>query len=869
MPPNLTAAEFGTSEFLFAGDEEDLFDTFTHEVMHYIEVDQHLPFWARITGDGSYSLPIGPAWTAEAWAVVHEAQGQAFKGRAKRSQFEAFAISQISTRPSKSLVSWDLSASNKEWSPMGAHYVVGSVFFKYLADTYGREKLDFYMTHQLGLSMPSDFTEVYGKSFDQLYGEFSQNLAQKIPTQNNGNPTVFDQAFTNIGELAINNDDQVIFVARSLERRPSLFRLSKSGELIQTFKIFEWSKEFASSTPYSPVSWSNATGKDSLYYFTSQESDDLSEHIPGIYQYDFRDESRNLIRSLPYARAAVVLPDLDTFYEVRLENQNSQLLILERGHLSRANEALQAVGRFSDFGSVSQLSWDKSTNTLLFTGIRRGGTWGIYKLSLSGPFMPELLVDTRGQDIYPRSHKNGWIFLSDFDGKAFQVYKLVDDKICALTHEPFFVRSLTTDSSGRIWAVTHRGSTEVLISVEDNPDGSKQCFSKAEVAAKTMAAQSSQEAAPSSSAFEESTLATLSPLRVLLPRYSRGLGLGFQALVAGEHPYKQWSWALMGDYDKKYPSDYVIAGNLGFHQTFPWIIRAGVESSHLALGNLYQDGARFLTFNVDAQKELRGHSFRAHATYSQQISADSPENDGYGHAFGFGVAHSFENTSQVALAAAPQVGWAISTALLITPSYFGAKNERYITKGRQHFYIPVDSIFATHSFGIHFTEVKSVDQTIYLDGAGGTRNYDYSVNSSLEQSAGFSKVATNSETLRGHTKTGLRGDFIFLASAEYTIPVNFLQYGVSQFLGRRWFNPESTQFAITLFCDSAHISGYDSSLASEISRSLSSAGLQSKWSFWINENHNTGVAIRYVFAKDLNDGLETSHTLAFSGELTF
>jgi len=155
LSPRLTAAELGSPTFLYAGDDEGVFDTFRHEAMHYVEEDQRRSFWSALMGDAPYSLPSGTAWAAEAWAVVHEKPSNPYSGRMKESYFGALMRANVSGRATPAPTEWDLSANNPDWRLLGSHYVVGSNFFAFLARTHGLAKVDDFMIHRNGFSASS------------------------------------------------------------------------------------------------------------------------------------------------------------------------------------------------------------------------------------------------------------------------------------------------------------------------------------------------------------------------------------------------------------------------------------------------------------------------------------------------------------------------------------------------------------------------------------------------------------------------------------------------------------------------------------------------------------------------------------------
>ena len=154
-----------------------------HEMVHYIHLTQIHGFFRRV--NEIFGPSINPQvgldlWFFEGLATYYESQLVEGVGRFGSPIWENyFAAGLAETKLDGGYLS--------EWHrtiPYGAHYLVGSYFVAYLAQTYGEERL-WHLVDRQGTSVAFPFAvslrfrEVYGKNLERLIEEFTEAMAQR------------------------------------------------------------------------------------------------------------------------------------------------------------------------------------------------------------------------------------------------------------------------------------------------------------------------------------------------------------------------------------------------------------------------------------------------------------------------------------------------------------------------------------------------------------------------------------------------------------------------------------------------------------------------------------------------------------------
>ena len=874
LPSTLTAAEIGSPVFSYAGFEEDAFDVFAHELMHYIEVDQALPPWGVVFGEGAYGLPGDASWMREGWAVIHESRDMFLKGRMKESYFGAVLKSGLSESDDGKLTGWDLSRNNRDWAFDGSQYLSGANFLGFLARKYGRDKVDEMMLSRKPLNPQSIYETSFGKSFSELLAEFNEELHASFTAAKNVSlqKPFFEDEVNSIGDIGVTSSGEILFWAAGLKKNSRVYRLSADTQSLEQSPFFEWFSPFAGNLSDDPLQWSAQSGKDSLYYFAAQMSPSGNEAIPGIYEYDIENHTRKLVRELPLARSAVVLPDGDTAYVLRQEDRNTNVFALEKLFLSSPQGKVETIARLESFSAVAQMNWDVERKVLNFTAVENGGTWGAYFINPTSGSNAELLIDTKGQELRVVGTPQGALFLSDFNEKTFQTYRLKGQQLCPLSNEPYFIKNFNVLKDGKIAVVSRRGKQDVLVSLSGEAVGP--CRDMAEVSAPKVETEAF---APSTDpAFTESGWSALVPhTRAFLPSYARGGVWNFQTLFAGESPYKEWSWALLANVNPDADDLYTVAARVGFMQSYPLISHVTVETSPQAIGwgsPSSRYSLRFLTMAYEGQIDVNAHRFQFQGLSSTQTADDRsiPKSLNEG-ATSFGLRHSFNSTQGVVWSAGPQRGWGISSALQYVSSYFGSEEGFVVADLRQTVYLPlVASIFPTHSLSLNFSQNMTDKSFVYLSGSGGrTSNFGYKISPEFTQDPNLRALTGEGQVSSGYPGRFITGDKVLGTQINYAIPLNFMRYGFASLFSRRWLNPETSTLKLDLFYENYRISGFDYVVDKDSKTSLSSVGFVTTWSLWMNENQDTGFSAYYLFAKELNEGKNTSSVVGTSARVAF
>lgn len=869
LPAELSIASSQNRLFMFAGSDGTPFDVFQHEVMHFIEVDQLFAPWSVIIGDGAYDLPHHPSWMMEAWAVLHEGGSNPYKGRMKPSYYGALFKSELASRDAKFPSRWDLSSQNPNWSLLGAHYITGANFYNYLDKNYGRKKLDDFVLKENGFSLNSSYVRSLGKSFSELFTDYKNtfNVETAKKSTEGASVVVLDKNIQKIDSLGMTSSQNLIFAGLQLNKTPKIYEHSLKLGTTTERDFFEWMSPFFERRSELPIDWSSASSSKGLYYFSAQLNQDGNEKVAGIYFYDLKENASRKVISIPGARAALVHPDGQSFITIVQKNKDRDVFDVYKGQLNAANTML-SIATITDFSDVSNLSWSEDRSRIYFSGIKAGQSWAFYELSLeASSAIPRLLVDTPGQDILGKLHKGKVYLLSDLNlSEGFQLYSLDGNKLCQVTQEPYLVKDFVFDENSNVYLSSRREGRDVIVRVTNL--ASKNCLVPA---TQKYEAAKSYETSNVETAFKESEWKGLLPnTRAILPSYHSRYGFAYDALLSGEGPYKDWSWSLMGRWQDEFPRDYLVGATLELRQFFPYVLTLDSLYSPHVMGSFFMSEAHFLTNSIELERKFGLHELTLRAAHSTQVDSRLSPSEDIGEAFSFGLAHEFENTTSSVLAVAPQRGWTSYIAAEHFPSYFQGTVPRTRLFAEQSVFLPItESFFPTHSFSLNFSELKSWNALSYAEGFQQGYRYESLAESELTQNPRLNGLTRSDLSIRGYSDTYYDGDLALKASVEYVFPLNFLQYGIPQLIGRRYLSPESSVPKITLFYDACDIRGMEESYYGFESKILHSTGFQASWSLWTNETHRTGVLATYTYAKELTDDKDVDQSIDLTAKFVF
>ncbi|HHW13038.1 MAG TPA: hypothetical protein GXX33_08575 [Firmicutes bacterium] len=112
-----------------------------------------------------------PGWVIEGITVYSESQLSSYQGRLNDGKFDAYIGARVAADRFPSIL--DATFEPHEFQLEGI-YTYGGLFFNYLAQTYGEEKLaEFFTVHGSSLrSLDQNTEEVFGKSFPELWEEW-------------------------------------------------------------------------------------------------------------------------------------------------------------------------------------------------------------------------------------------------------------------------------------------------------------------------------------------------------------------------------------------------------------------------------------------------------------------------------------------------------------------------------------------------------------------------------------------------------------------------------------------------------------------------------------------------------------------------
>ncbi|QTL99066.1 hypothetical protein GM661_14415 [Iocasia frigidifontis] len=130
-----------------------------------------------------------PLWMMEGITVYSESQVSPYEGRLNGGYFDTFIASKAAEGKLPSILEANYGHNH---FPFGQYYLYGGEFFKYLAATYGEEKItqffneygSYYWTPIIGdffpaLGIDKAAKKIYGKTFPQLFEEWQLNETNK------------------------------------------------------------------------------------------------------------------------------------------------------------------------------------------------------------------------------------------------------------------------------------------------------------------------------------------------------------------------------------------------------------------------------------------------------------------------------------------------------------------------------------------------------------------------------------------------------------------------------------------------------------------------------------------------------------------
>jgi len=242
LPPQMVLASQMTLELfdLFDFGTNGIPDIACHEAVHYVQFQQTYELWwlvDLILGDVYAPNFMPEGWFLEGLATYYEGRLDRHVGRPHSPLWRGLFESIVVLRGGD-LEPGDLVATNREFLPVGANYLVGEYFMKWLAKTYGEEKLWEVVDVQghswlspLGVTLR--FKAVYGLSIGALLAEYAKDLARTTePRQRPAGQRVIDPELGYFARAASSLEGSVAAVLVGLDTVAELRIRAPDGRLV-------------------------------------------------------------------------------------------------------------------------------------------------------------------------------------------------------------------------------------------------------------------------------------------------------------------------------------------------------------------------------------------------------------------------------------------------------------------------------------------------------------------------------------------------------------------------------------------------------------------------------------------------------------
>lgn len=213
-----------------------------HELVHYVQFQQTAGFW-RVMNQifGSlYTPQLGyDPWFAEGLATHYEARLTPGLGRPVWPIFSGMFAAAYAGRD---ISSGELSSYARN-APVGHHYLVGSMFVRFLAERYGERPLwgaiDSQAHALTGWFFPSSFKDAFSVSFGQLLDEFRAWIGRTFPVRR---PPPSQHRLATVGNdarYARGRDGTEAWVSEDVDAPPRLIVRDTRGATLLDTKLVQ------------------------------------------------------------------------------------------------------------------------------------------------------------------------------------------------------------------------------------------------------------------------------------------------------------------------------------------------------------------------------------------------------------------------------------------------------------------------------------------------------------------------------------------------------------------------------------------------------------------------------------------------------
>jgi hypothetical protein len=242
LPPQMVVASQMNLELfdLFDFGTNGIADITCHEATHYVQFQQNDELWWLVDlvfGDVYAPNFLPESWFLEGLATFYEGRLDKSVGRPHSPLWRGLFESIVAARGGK-LEPGDLISVNREFLPVGANYLVGEYFVKWLARTYGDDKLWQFVELQghswfspLGVTLR--FKEIYGLSIGALLAEFAKDLARTAEGRRRPeNQQVVDASLGYFARATTSADGRMAVVTAGVDSVAELRIRGPDGQLL-------------------------------------------------------------------------------------------------------------------------------------------------------------------------------------------------------------------------------------------------------------------------------------------------------------------------------------------------------------------------------------------------------------------------------------------------------------------------------------------------------------------------------------------------------------------------------------------------------------------------------------------------------------
>ena len=236
-----------------------------HEYTHMLQIKNSSGIPGALSSvfgsNASFIFPVYtnlcvPAWITEGITTYTESQFSKYSGRLNDGYFDAYLLARL--KEEKRVNIGDVNYSSLGF-PYGSYYLYGGLFFRYLSQTYGEEKLGDFFDKQGGslksylsplipaAGMELNCKSIYGKSFAKLWNEWQDFEVKRAEN--------FKQDGEKITDLKDYSSKTTIY----------------NGELYYIRQYLDYTSASTSNARYEIWRKNLTTNKDEIFYKSTSE----------------------------------------------------------------------------------------------------------------------------------------------------------------------------------------------------------------------------------------------------------------------------------------------------------------------------------------------------------------------------------------------------------------------------------------------------------------------------------------------------------------------------------------------------------------------------------------------------------------------